>query len=176
MTTVTRAGSARQGDQFTGHSSSDGTTWTQVSTQTVSLPATLYLGLAATSHNTSAATTVKFRSWGDATVSPVFNFDTGGDVGSPAVAGSSTKVDASSYNVSGPGNDIWNGGDQFQYARQQVTGNFDVRVRLESLSAGSDPWAKAGLMARKSLAGNSENFACSPRPAPTGTASRSGRR
>ena len=158
----------RTGNQFTGYSSSDGTNWTQVSSQSVSLPTTVYLGLGATSHNTSAATTVKFRTWGDTTpLSSPFNF-TGGDVGSPAIAGSTTKLSDSSYDVAGAGNDIWGGGDQFQFGRQQVTGNFDVKVRLQSFSAGADPWAKAGLMARKSLAGNSENFAMLATPGANG--------
>lgn len=41
--------------------------------------------------------------------------------------------------------------DQFQFSGEQVSGNFDISVRVASLNL-SDTWAKAGLMARESLA------------------------
>jgi hypothetical protein len=48
------------------------------------------------------------------------------------------------------GADIWGNSDQFVFTWKQVTGNFDYVVRMESLAI-SDPWAKAGLMARATL-------------------------
>ncbi|HOW67556.1 MAG TPA: PA14 domain-containing protein [Candidatus Paceibacterota bacterium] len=48
------------------------------------------------------------------------------------------------------GADIWGNSDQFVFTYKQVTGNFDYVVKLESLD-NSDPWAKAGLMARATL-------------------------
>jgi regulation of enolase protein 1 (concanavalin A-like superfamily) len=44
----------RSGSTFTGYSSTDGTTWTVMGTATVSMNATVYVGLAVTSHNAAA--------------------------------------------------------------------------------------------------------------------------
>jgi hypothetical protein len=59
-------------------------------------------------------------------------------------------------NVTGGGNDIGGSNDQFQFVYQQHSGNFDVKVRVESLSL-TDAWAKAGLMARETLQANSRH-------------------
>ena len=50
----------REGDVFTGYVSSDGINWTQEDQTTLTLPATLYVGLAATSHNDGVLTTVTY--------------------------------------------------------------------------------------------------------------------
>jgi regulation of enolase protein 1 (concanavalin A-like superfamily) len=55
----------RVGDVFTSYRSKDGVTWTAFKGATVTLPQTLYLGLAATSHNTAATTTAQFRDFGN---------------------------------------------------------------------------------------------------------------
>ena len=47
----------RTGDLFQAYRSSNGTTWTSVGTDTIAMGATVYVGLAVTSHNTSASTT-----------------------------------------------------------------------------------------------------------------------
>ncbi|MBM3848383.1 MAG: lamin tail domain-containing protein, partial [Verrucomicrobia bacterium] len=44
---------------------------------------------------------------------------------------------------------------QFAFQWQLRTGDFDVKVRVQSLSDALDAWAKAGLMARATLASNS---------------------
>jgi hypothetical protein len=51
----------RSGNTFTGYSSTNGTTWTVISSVTLALPATMYVGMAASSHTNAAATTVQFR-------------------------------------------------------------------------------------------------------------------
>lgn len=53
-------------------------------------------------------------------------------------------------NVSGGGTDIGGVSDQGQFSHEQRTGDFDVRVRVESLSL-ADAWSEAGLMARENL-------------------------
>jgi hypothetical protein len=50
----------RTGTQVTGYYSSNGSTWTQYGTDTVSMAATLYVGLAVTSHNASQRATATF--------------------------------------------------------------------------------------------------------------------
>jgi hypothetical protein len=54
------------------------------------------------------------------------------------------------YNVRGSGADIAGTRDQFQFANQQMTGDFDVRVRVADLAI-TDAYVKAGLMARETL-------------------------
>lgn len=82
------------------------------------------------------------------------------DVGAPIVAGSSTLV-TGGFDVSGAGADIGGTSDQFQFNYESVKriGDFDLRVRVASLSL-ADNWSKAALMARETLDGNSK-FAAS---------------
>jgi hypothetical protein len=54
-------------------------------------------------------------------------------------------------NITGGGLDIGGGSDQFQFSHQIRTGDFDVQVRVESLSP-TDVWSEAGLLARETLA------------------------
>src|SRR6266540_2380287 len=74
------------------------------------------------------------------------------DIGNPAQSGS-VSIATNGFDVVGGGNDIGSTTDQFQFAYQQRTGNFDVRVRVQALDQ-IDPWTKAGLMARASLDSN----------------------
>jgi mono/diheme cytochrome c family protein len=80
---------------------------------------------------------------------------TGVDIGSPALAGSTNRAGEQVTIVAG-GSDIWNNSDQFHFAHQQRTGDFDVMVRGESLNQ-ANLYTKAGLMARESLAANSRH-------------------
>ncbi|MBU6401787.1 MAG: lamin tail domain-containing protein, partial [Verrucomicrobia bacterium] len=60
----------------------------------------------------------------------------------------------SDLEVTALGSDLGGAGDQAAFTYASRTGDFDLRVRVQSL-ARSDVWAKAGLMARATLAGNS---------------------
>src|SRR5204862_7771859 len=51
----------RIGGTFVGYRSTDGVNWVQIGTRSVSLPDTVYFGMAVTSHNTAATTTARFR-------------------------------------------------------------------------------------------------------------------
>ncbi len=51
----------RVGNAFTGYASYDGTTWYQIATATFTAPATLYVGMAASSRNPAASTLAAFR-------------------------------------------------------------------------------------------------------------------
>jgi hypothetical protein len=58
------------------------------------------------------------------------------------------------------GGDLWNGGDQFMYLHDSVQerGNFSAMVRVVSQTSAIDGrWGKAGIQARASLDGNSQN-------------------
>ena len=71
------------------------------------------------------------------------------DIGAPTQPGSMT-VTASGYTLTGSGTDIGGTSDQGFFAYQQRSGDFDVRVRVASLTH-SDVFAEAGLMARETL-------------------------
>jgi len=53
----------RQGDTFTGYSSTDGTNWTQTGQVTLSLPTQVYVGIAVASHSTTQTTTAQLRNF-----------------------------------------------------------------------------------------------------------------
>lgn len=80
---------------------------------------------------------------------------TGTDIGSPSMAGSTTRNGEQVTIVAG-GSDIWNNSDQFHFAYQQRTGDFDISVRGESVTQ-ANLYTKAGLMARESLSANSRH-------------------
>ncbi|MGC8744821.1 MAG: PA14 domain-containing protein, partial [Verrucomicrobiia bacterium] len=77
----------------------------------------------------------------------------GGGVGVPtlnaALPGYTWYFTNDAMRVSANGWDIWNNNDGFHYVYRQVTGNFDIKVRVESLTR-ADNWSKAGIMARLS--------------------------
>ncbi len=53
--------------------------------------------------------------------------------------------------MSAAGTDIWNTADQCRYAWKRLTGDGAIVARVESVG-NTDPWAKAGVMIRESLA------------------------
>jgi regulation of enolase protein 1 (concanavalin A-like superfamily) len=52
----------RSGNTLTAYHSNDGSTWTLVDSATVTMPTSIFVGLAATSHNNAALTTATFDS------------------------------------------------------------------------------------------------------------------
>ena len=72
------------------------------------------------------------------------------DIGSPVIPGSATLTLPSTVTVNASGADIWGTNDQFHFVYVPVTGDVDVRVRVDSIAATST-WAKAGVMIRGSL-------------------------
>jgi len=149
----------RTGGTFTGYRSTDGVNWFVLGSRTVNLPATLHFGMAATSHNTAATATAKFRDLSNVPKpdpQPVERL-VGIDVGGAAPAGATSVVrQGSDYDLTAGGTDVNGATDRFHFAYRQVTGDFDVKVRLQSLGATSD-WAKAGIMAREDLTTGSRN-------------------
>jgi regulation of enolase protein 1 (concanavalin A-like superfamily) len=79
------------------------------------------------------------------------------DIGNPTPSGSTNAlVSGDAYDMIAGGSDVQGSSDQFRYAYTPVTGNFDRKVRVDSLSA-ADVWSKAGIMARTSLSASSRN-------------------
>jgi len=59
------------------------------------------------------------------------------------------------YALTGSGTDIWNNGDQFHYAYKTLSGDGSMVARVVSIGAGTNTWAKGGVMIRQSLAAGS---------------------
>lgn len=77
------------------------------------------------------------------------------DIGDPLPAGSVFTTDNREFTVTAGGADVWSGGDQFTYAYETRTGNFDVKVRVDRLDFIGNAWSKAGLNIRETLDGSS---------------------
>jgi hypothetical protein len=71
------------------------------------------------------------------------------DVGSPQLAGAARQVE-SGWDVIGGGVDIWAKADQFHFVYQEMSGDFDIAVRVERFTP-AHLYSKAGLMIRESL-------------------------
>lgn len=149
----------RRGTTVTAFSSNDGTTWSVVGRQTLALPATFYVGLAATSHDPATAGTAVFddvtvEATGGAPAPPrtLPSGWSGRDIGAPPVAGSGGE-DGGVFTVEGAGVDVWGTSDQFFYAYKQVAGDVDIVARVAALE-NTHAWAKAGVMIRESLEAN----------------------
>jgi len=95
-------------------------------------------------------------------------YSTSANIGFTTPAGSTTVVSPNSaYNiVAGGATGIAGTSDQFRYVYRQVTGNFDVRVRVAGLTQ-TNTEAKAGLMAREALTGASRFVMSGANPSKT---------
>ena len=78
------------------------------------------------------------------------------DVGAPGLAGAAHPV-ASGWDVLAGGEDIWEKADQFHFVFRDMTGDFDVAVRVESFTP-AHLYSKAGLMIRESLEADSAHL------------------
>ena len=85
------------------------------------------------------------------------------DIGSVGVAGGAS-YSGGVFTVNGSGNDISNSADAFRYVYQPVSGNFTLTARVAS-QANTDPWAKAGVMARETVNADSRYFGVYVTPA-----------
>lgn len=87
-----------------------------------------------------------------------------GTPGDPAVAGFTFSSYAGEFDVVAGGTDIWGTNDHGHFITQRRTGDFDMMVRVESLTR-PDAWAKAGLVVRASIQPDSRNLAMLVAPA-----------
>jgi regulation of enolase protein 1 (concanavalin A-like superfamily) len=72
------------------------------------------------------------------------------DIGYPAIAGSTVYYAPSTIVMRSSGADIWGTSDQFHFAYVPVSGNVDIRARVDAID-GTSAWAKSGVMIRASL-------------------------
>jgi len=77
------------------------------------------------------------------------------DVGSVGLAGSN-EASGNSITVRGAGADIWENVDAFRFVYRTLSGDCTVEAKVASLT-NTNPWAKAGVMIRESLAADARN-------------------
>jgi regulation of enolase protein 1 (concanavalin A-like superfamily) len=77
------------------------------------------------------------------------------DIGNPSIHGSTTATQGGLQVLAG-GKDIWGNSDEFHFTYQKQTGDFDVMVRVESLTA-PQLYTRAGIMAREDLSADSRH-------------------
>ena len=82
---------------------------------------------------------------------PPSKFDFEGNVNYSGSAPGSITVGPveGSYIINGCGSDVWGTNDEFYYAAVKVEEDFDVSVKIDSFTANSNAWAKAGLTVRE---------------------------
>lgn len=81
------------------------------------------------------------------------------DIGGPALDGSASyDLVADAWAIEASGADIWGTSDQFNFVYKELAGDVSITVKLDSLT-NTHAWAKAGVMVRQSLNGNSANAA-----------------
>jgi regulation of enolase protein 1 (concanavalin A-like superfamily) len=133
----------RVGDAITASQSADGTTWTVVGTDTIAFAQTVLIGLAVSSHSTTAAATATFdnvvikSSWSNQ------------DIGAVGLAGS-TSITSGVFTLRGAGADIWGTADAFHFTYQRLTGDGGIVARVATVSA-TNAWHKVGVMIRNDL-------------------------
>jgi N-acetylneuraminic acid mutarotase len=148
----------RAGDKLTGYYSADGTTWQSLGTTTIAMSSTVYIGLAVTAHD---ATKLNTSSFSNVSVVPAGHPGSGAwtgtsvDIGNVGKAGYSSTGADGTVTVAGAGADIWNSSDAFRFNYQKLTGDGSIVARITS-QQNTDPWAKAGIMLRETLATNSK--------------------
>lgn len=79
-------------------------------------------------------------------------FEEHGDIGDPAIAGSTTyDPSAQTYTVTGAGTNMWAARDEFQFAWRRMSGDFILRAHATFLGKGVDPHRKLGWIIRQGL-------------------------
>jgi hypothetical protein len=75
--------------------------------------------------------------------------------GYPVVTSMAVTETGGKMTLTGDGSDIWNNSDEFTYAYKSLNGDATIVARVTSIGAGSNTWAKGGVMIRDSLDGGS---------------------
>lgn len=137
----------KTGTVVSGWVSNDYVTWNQVA-PAVNVPGlSPYIGMAVTSHSTTASTTAVFDrySW-------VTSEDALADANIGVLGGTRT-LSAGNRLITVAGSDIYNTSDQFFFTFKQVPNGSYVYTKVNSIT-NSDPWAKAGVMMRAGIDAN----------------------
>jgi hypothetical protein len=142
----------RVGNTFSAYISSNGTSWAQRGASvTIQMSASVYVGLALTSHVDGTLATASFSSV--QIEAPQTTTFLSRDIGPVAAAGSTNSANGV-YTVRASGTNRWGTQDEFRFVYRTWTGDGEITARVDSLTA-ADEWTKAGVMIRESLAANS---------------------
>lgn len=156
---------ARSGNILCSYTSDDAATWNYVRGSCIALAGitgAIYGGLAVTSHNGLALSTVTMDSvtiTATAPAPPIF-CPAGwncADIGNPGPPGDQS-LNNGTWSVEAGGSDIWGNSDQFHYVWQQLPGDGGASGRLVSLG-NTDAWAKGGMMLRQTADADSAYYA-----------------
>lgn len=159
----------RTGTTIVAAVSSSGSTWTTVGS--TSLPAgSMYVGLVVNSHDTTRLNTSTFDGVtisGSVTPPPpppptLPSPWTNGDVGATGLAGSASFSNGV-FSVQGAGANIWGTSDGFHYVYQTLAGDGQIVARVIGLQ-NTSPYAKAGVMIRRSTSSGSAHVVLDARP------------
>ena len=142
----------RKGSQVSTFWSSDGSTWTALTTDLIAFDEAAYVGIGVNSRSSSARATAVVSQVTVVGGQPPASLPGGQqeiDLGEPAIAGTTAYV-AGTYTIAAAGADIWDRADQFHFVYQPISGNVEIVARVVSLDY-VDDWSKAGVMIRESL-------------------------
>src|ERR1035441_5567858 len=78
------------------------------------------------------------------------------DIGAPQLPGSAQQVE-NGWDIIAGGADIWEKSDQFHFLCKQLSGDFDLAVRVECFTP-AHLYSKAGLMIRETLNADSPHL------------------
>ncbi|NIP51749.1 MAG: hypothetical protein GWN61_21325 [candidate division Zixibacteria bacterium] len=81
------------------------------------------------------------------------------DIGNPSVPGSAYfDPDTGTGTITADGNDIWGNSDNFHYVYKYLKGDGQITAQVNSINGpGTSEWAKAGVMIREGLSGESRH-------------------
>ena len=143
----------RAGNTITAFESANGTTWTQIASDTFSMPASVLVGLGVSSHVRGVNATATFDnvsvttgSGQTASLPAGWDHRDIGAVNAPGTAIYSAPV----FTLSARGADIWGLADAFHYAYTPLQGDATVITRVPTVSF-ANAWSKAGVMVRETL-------------------------
>ena len=139
----------RTGSTFTAYRSANGTTWTRIGSQTVTMAGPARAGLFVTSHNAGALNTTTFTNVsvtaGGGALPAGWSH---GDVGAAAPPGGASESNGT-FTLAGGGADIWGEVDEFHYAHRTLPAGGTIVARVVS-QENTSPWAKSGVMIKSS--------------------------
>jgi len=125
-------------------------TWTLLGHQNVfDWPASVNVGLAVTSHADGTLATAKFQGVWTSALPRLGGHWIG------AATGGAT-FDGTTYTVTGSGSDIWGTSDAFFFLELPIGEFRQITARVQVVG-NTDPWAKAGVMIRETLAADSRH-------------------
>jgi len=148
----------RFGETVTASTSLDGLAWNTIGSDTIALGASVFVGLAVSSHDpTRTATAVfdqvavsAFTSPPEVAPNPPLPFGwSAADVGAVGVPGNAGE-NGGALTISGAGADVWGTADAFHFAYTILTGNGSITAHVASVEFVRS-WTKAGVMLRQSL-------------------------